>query len=142
MFGLVRAKMILKRLVYISGLFALSLAVIAQAQSAEIRTVTDADFDSLVLKSNVPVIVHFYTETCVPCMKMTAPVLDRLAPTMIGKMTIMKLKVDENPKTADRYGINSIPTLLIFKNGEMHSRQVGVPPEAKLEAWMNANVAQ
>ena len=129
--------MILKRLVCICGLLALSFAAIAQGVT--VQTVTDANFDSLVLKSSVPVVVHFYAETCDPCMKMTAPVLDRLAPTMTGRMKIMKLNVAENPKAAHQYGSMSLPTLVIFKSGEMQSRQLGVPAEDRLERWMNAN---
>ena len=101
--------------------------------------VSDADFEAQVLKSSEPVVVDFWAEWCGPC-KMIAPVLEEIAGTLNGKVKIVKLNVDENPATAQKYGIMSIPTLMIFKNGELASRQTGAAPKQKLEHWITAAV--
>ena len=98
---------------------------------------SDASFESDVLKSSAPVVVDFWAEWCGPC-RMIAPALEEIAGTMGDKVKIVKLNVDENPATASKYGIMSIPTLMMFKNGELASRQVGAAPKAKLEQWITA----
>ena len=104
-----------------------------------VAKVSDADFEAQVLKSAEPVVVDFWAEWCGPC-KMIAPALEELAGTMNGKVKIVKLNVDENPATAAKYGIMSIPTLMLFKNGEIASRQVGAAPRQKLEQWISGSV--
>ena len=101
--------------------------------------VSDASFEADVLKSTEPVVVDFWAEWCGPC-RMIAPALEEIAGTMGSKVKIVKLNVDENPATATKYGIMSIPTLMIFKNGELASRQVGAAPKQKLEQWITAAV--
>ncbi|MGH6771638.1 MAG: thioredoxin [Xanthobacteraceae bacterium] len=101
--------------------------------------VSDADFESEVLKSSQPVVVDFWAEWCGPC-RMIAPALEEIAGSLGEKVKIVKLNVDENPNTASKYGIMSIPTLMIFKNGAMASRQVGAAPKQKLEQWITAAV--
>ncbi len=101
--------------------------------------VSDADFDSQVLKSAEPVVVDFWAEWCGPCRQI-APALEEIAGTLGGKVKIVKLNVDENPQTASKYSVMSIPTLMLFKNGELASRQVGAAPKAKLEQWITAGV--
>jgi thioredoxin 1 len=102
--------------------------------------VSDSTFDSEVLQSKNPVVVDFWAEWCGPC-RMIGPALEELAAGALnGKVKIVKLNVDENPKTAAKYGIQSIPTLMIFKNGQMASRQVGAAPKQKLEQWIPAAV--
>jgi thioredoxin 1 len=101
--------------------------------------VTDASFDADVLKATGPVVVDFWAEWCGPC-KMIGPVLEEISVSLGEKVKIVKLNVDENPGTASKYGIMSIPTLMIFKNGEMASRQVGAAPKQKLEQWVTASV--
>jgi thioredoxin 1 len=102
--------------------------------------VSDSTFDSEVLQSTSPVVVDFWAEWCGPC-RMITPALEELAAGALnGKVKIVKLNVDENPKTAAKYGIQSIPTLMIFKNGELASRQVGAAPKQKLEQWITAAV--
>jgi thioredoxin 1 len=102
-----------------------------------VSKVSDQDFDAEVLKSTQPVVVDFWAEWCGPC-KMIAPALEELAGSMGDKVKIVKLNVDENPATAAKYGIMSIPTLMLFKNGELASRQVGAAPKQKLEQWINS----
>ena len=105
-----------------------------------VSKVSDADFETTVLKSTEPVVVDFWAEWCGPC-RMIGPALEEIAAgALAGKVKIVKLNVDENPQTASKYNIMSIPTLMLFKNGEMASRQVGAAPKAKLEQWITAAV--
>ena len=99
--------------------------------------VSDSDFESQVLKSAGPVVVDFWAEWCGPCRQI-APALEEIAGSLNGRVKIVKLNVDENPQTASKYGVMSIPTLMLFKNGEMTSRQVGAAPKQKLEQWITS----
>ena len=99
--------------------------------------VSDATFETEVLKASEPVVVDFWAEWCGPC-RMIAPALEEIAGTMGNKVKVVKLNVDENPATASKYEIMSIPTLMIFKNGQLASRQVGAAPKQKLEQWISA----
>ena len=101
--------------------------------------VSDATFEAEVLKASEPVVVDFWAEWCGPC-RMIAPALEEISGTVGDKVKIVKLNVDENPATASKYGIMSIPTLMMFKNGEMSSRQVGAAPKQKLEQWITSSV--
>ena len=100
--------------------------------------VSDATFDTEVLQANEPVVVDFWAEWCGPC-RMIAPALEEISGTLGNKVKIVKLNVDENPQTASKYGIMSIPTLMLFKGGEMASRKVGSAPKQKLEHWMTTS---
>ena len=101
--------------------------------------VTDATFDQDVLKASQPVVVDFWAEWCGPC-RMISPALEEISNSLNGKVKIVKLNVDENPATTTKYGIMSIPTLMLFKNGQLASRQVGAAPKQKLEQWITASV--
>ena len=101
--------------------------------------VSDADFEAEVLKATGPVVVDFWAEWCGPC-RMIAPALDEISGAMGDKVKIVKLNVDENPNVAAKYGIMSIPTLMMFKNGEIASRQVGAAPKQKLHQWISGSV--
>jgi thioredoxin 1 len=93
--------------------------------------VTDADFDEIVLKSELPVLVDFWAVWCVPC-KMIAPLVDEMAGEYKDKLKVCKMNVDESPKVPSRYGIRGIPTLLLFKGGELKETFVGVQPKDKI----------
>ena len=101
--------------------------------------VSDTTFESEVLKATSPVVVDFWAEWCGPCRQI-APALEEIAGSLGGKVKIVKLNVDENPQTAAKYGIQSIPTLMIFKDGQMASRQIGAAPKQKLEQWITTAV--
>ena len=97
-----------------------------------IKHVTDATFEAEVLKAEGPVLVDYWAEWCGPC-KMIAPVLDDIATTYEGKLTVAKLNIDEHPATPGKYAIRSIPTLLLFKGGKVVDQVVGLVPKAKLQ---------
>ena len=101
------------------------------------HTFTDANFDSNVMQSNIPVLVDFFAVWCGPC-KMMAPVIDELAEEYAGKVKIGKFDVDENPVIAERFGIQSIPTILLIKGGEVVDKMVGVQSKDKLMDKLDA----
>lgn len=100
---------------------------------ATIITITDALFDETVNGSEVPVLVDFWAEWCGPC-KMVAPVLEEIAKEQTGRITILKLNVDDNPDTARRFEVMSIPTLMLFNNGSLEKRLVGARSKSQLMA--------
>jgi thioredoxin 1 len=100
--------------------------------------VTDASFKADVLDACEPVVVDFWAEWCGPC-KMIAPALEEIGKELEGRVKIVKLNVDENHQTATKYGIRSIPTLLMFKNGELAATQVGAAPKGRLAEWISSN---
>jgi len=99
--------------------------------------VNDSNFDQMVLQAKTPVLVDLWAPWCAPC-RMVAPVVEELASEYEGKVSFAKLNVDQNPRTASRYGIMSIPTLLIFKDGKPLSNIVGFRPKAELKRSLDA----
>ena len=101
--------------------------------------ITDASFATEVLNASSPVLVDFWAAWCGPC-KMIAPILDEIADEYTGKLTIAKLNIDENPATAPKYGIRGIPTLLLFKNGEVAATKVGALSKTQLKEFLDGNL--
>jgi len=101
--------------------------------------VTDATFSDDVLHSSEPVVVDFWAEWCGPC-KVIAPSLEEIATELAGKVKIAKLNVDENTATAIKYGVRSIPTLILFKDGAPAATQVGAAPKGRLVDWINSAI--
>lgn len=106
---------------------------------SQVLHTTDATFEADVLKSDLPVLVDFWAPWCGPC-KMIAPVLDELGPAFDGKAKIVKINVDENQGVAAQYGVRSIPTLLLVKNGQVVGTQVGALPKGQLAAFINQHL--
>jgi thioredoxin 1 len=100
---------------------------------------SDATFESDVLKSSTPVVVDFWAEWCGPC-RMIAPSLEEISKELDGKIKIVKLNVDENPATAAKFGIRSIPTLMLFKNGQLAGQKVGAAPKGDLSKWISGAI--
>ena len=101
--------------------------------------VTDDTFEDEVLKAGAPVLVDYWADWCGPC-KMIAPVLDEIADEYNGKIKIAKLNIDENPNTPPRYGIRGIPTLMLFKEGEVEATKVGAVSKSQLTAFIDSNL--
>ncbi len=99
--------------------------------------VTDSSFDAEVLRASGPVLVDFWAEWCGPC-KQIAPSLDDLASDMVGKVSVAKLNIDENPETPMKYGVRGIPTLILFKNGQAAAQKIGAVHKSKLYEWVQS----
>ena len=98
--------------------------------------VTDESFDKDVLQATGPVLVDFWAEWCGPC-KQIAPALEQLSDELAGKVTIAKLDIEQSPTTPSRYGVRGIPTMMLFKDGQMASMKVGAMPKQKIVEWLN-----
>ena len=101
--------------------------------------ITDDSFEADVIESSEPVLVDYWADWCGPC-KMIAPVLDEIAGEYAGKVRIAKLNIDENPNTPPRFGIRGIPTLMLFKDGEVEATKVGAVSKSQLVAFLESNL--
>ncbi len=107
--------------------------------SEHINYVTDATFDAEVLQSPLPVLVDYWAEWCGPC-RMIAPILDEIAKEYAGRLGVAKLNVDENQQTPQKYGIRGIPTLMLFKNGNIEATKVGALSKSQLTAFIDSHI--
>ena len=107
--------------------------------SEHIHHVTDANFKNEVLESSLPVLVDYWAEWCGPC-KMVAPILDDIAKDYAGKLKVAKLNIDDNQKTPGEFGIRGIPTLMLFKGGNVEATKVGALSKSQLTAFIDSNL--
>ncbi len=107
--------------------------------SEHIHYVTDANFETEVLQAGTPVLVDYWAEWCGPC-KMIAPILDDVAKEYTGKLKVAKLNIDDNQETPAKYGIRGIPTLMLFKNGNIEATKVGALSKSQLTAFIDSNL--
>jgi len=101
--------------------------------------ISDSSFETDVLKSSKPVLVDFWAEWCGPC-KMIAPALEEIGASMADKVTIAKLNIDDNPKTPKKYGVQGIPMLMLFKDGQVAAIKIGALPKSQLKQWVESVV--
>ncbi len=107
--------------------------------SEKITHLSDASFEQEVLQSQLPVLVDYWAEWCGPC-KMIAPILEEIALEYDGKMTVAKLNIDDNQATPPKFGIRGIPTLMLFKNGNVEATKVGALSKSQLMAFIDSNI--
>ncbi len=105
-----------------------------------VEHVTEAEFEEKVLKADKPVLVDFWAEWCAPC-RMIAPFLDEIDTEMGDRVKVVKVNIDEHPNLAARYGVRGIPTLMIVKDGEVISQQVGAAPKSAIASWVESAIA-
>jgi len=107
--------------------------------SDSVLHVSDSEFNETVIKASGPVLVDYWAEWCGPC-KMIAPVLDAIAEEYAGKLTVVKINIDENPQTPQHYGVRGIPTLMLFKDGEVEATKVGALTKVELAKFLDSNI--
>ena len=105
------------------------------------KKVSDASFEQDVLGASEPVLVDFWAEWCGPCRQI-GPALEELADEFKGKLTVAKINIDESPETPGRYGVRGIPTLMIFRNGELAATKVGAAPKSAIAAWIKTELGK
>lgn len=103
------------------------------------KPVSDASFDADVLNASGPVVVDFWAEWCGPC-KQIAPALEDIATELGDKVTVAKVNIDDNPQTPAKYGVRGIPTLILFKDGQVASMKVGAMPKSKIQEWIESSI--
>lgn len=107
--------------------------------SANTVAVTDATFETDVLKAEGPVLVDFWAEWCGPC-RMVAPALEEIGAEYKGRLKVAKVDIDANPEAPTKYGVRSIPTLIVFKDGKPVAQQLGAAPKSQLKAWVEKSI--
>lgn len=110
-----------------------------EPMSANVVQVTDTSFDEEVLRSDVPVLVDYWAQWCAPC-RMIAPILDEISEEYKSKLKVAKLNIDENPLTPPKYGIRGIPTLMMFKEGNVEATKVGALSKSQLTAFISSYI--
>jgi thioredoxin 1 len=111
---------------------------IGEVMSEYVKQVSDSEFEQAVLKSDKPVFVDFWAPWCGPC-RIVGPVIEELAPSYDGKVVIAKMNVDDNPAVAQKFGVTSIPTMMIFKDGQVVDRVIGALPKSELQKFLDRN---
>ena len=101
--------------------------------------ITDDSFEQDVVNATVPVVVDYWAEWCAPCRQI-APALEEIAAEMEGRVTIAKMNVDENPQTPGKFGVRGIPTLMLFKDGQVASTKIGALPKGKIKEWIESTI--
>ena len=102
------------------------------------KSITDENFEAEVLKSDKPTLVDFWAEWCGPC-KQIGPILEEISDEMREQIIVAKHNIDEHPNQLTKYGVRSIPTMLLFKNGELKATKVGAVPESEMKTWLSEN---
>lgn len=103
------------------------------------KAITDTSFDSDVLRADRPVVVDFWAEWCGPC-KMIAPALEEIAAEMSDQVTIAKIDIDANPEAPTKYGVRGIPTMILFKNGQIAATKIGAMPKSAIKQWIESEL--
>ena len=109
------------------------------SDSANVRHISDAEFESAVLQSPVPVFIDFWAPWCGPC-RIVGPIVDELATQYAGRLSVVKINVDDNPAVAQQFMVSSIPTMMVFKGGQLVDRALGAMPKAELQKLIERNL--
>jgi len=109
------------------------------SNSANVRQISDAEFESAVLQSELPVFIDFWAPWCGPC-RIVGPIIDELADEYAGKLSVVKINVDDNPAVAQQFMVSSIPTMMLFKGGQLVDRVLGAMPRAELKKVIDRNL--
>lgn len=103
------------------------------------KELNDSEFEAEVLKSDLPVLIDFWAEWCGPC-RMLGPIIDQISDNMVGNVKVFKMNIDNNPETPSKYGVRSIPTMMIFKGGKLVDSKTGLHPKPAVEEWVKSKI--